>query len=434
MIRLKQALSAWILATALAPAVATHAATYYVATTGNNTNPGTEDRPWRTIGKAVDTMIAGDTTYVRGGTYNTETTIRFKRSGTASAPIKLLNYPGENPVIDWIDQQSSDQLLVQHGSGQNVAVGYLTIEGFEIKNGWVGFKFYSLHNSIIRKNWIHDNVSQGINGGGGHHNLFDRNIINHNGTFAGCAADPAKCNQSHGIYINGQFYTITNNLIYDNLAYGIQQNGASTAVYTSAKYPSPDFAGANDWLIANNTFAYQNHRSGIVVWGSLTTNTRIENNIFHENSQAVVAANGVRFVGTGAPGVTIRNNHAYATSPGGTVFIEGNAVEGTGYTQSGNVVNISPPGFVNAPATLPASPNFALTARSPAIDKGLPPSDETPSETVRTAFDDALFTARRIDFAGTARPKGRAYDIGAYEYSADGDSRAPLPVQNVQVR
>ena len=46
-------------------------ATYYVATTGNDTTgDGSFSLPWKTIGKAASVMVAGDTTYIRGGTYN----------------------------------------------------------------------------------------------------------------------------------------------------------------------------------------------------------------------------------------------------------------------------------------------------------------------------------------------------------------------------
>lgn len=418
MLRFKHALSACLLASVLAPSVAVHATTYYVATTGNNDNPGTEAQPWRSIGKAVDTMVAGDTTYVRGGTYSTETVVRFKRSGTQGAPIKLLNYPGESPVIDFVNFQVGKTVTILHATGQNMAMGYITIEGFEIKNGHDGIKFHSMHNSVIQKNWVHHNKNQGILGIGGHDNLFDRNIVNHNGNFVGCAngdvtsSGGTVCNQTHGLYLHGDRYTITNNLIYDNLAAGIQQNGSGTSSYSPKRHPSPAFAGAANWVIAHNTFAYQSYASGLLIWGALTTNTRVENNIVYENKQALSASSrgqGVFFTGSGASGIVIRNNFAYATpTPGSTTFIGGGATEGVGYTQSNNIVNVSAPGFVNAPATVPASPNFALTAQSPAIDAGV------------------SLAVTKIDFNGTPRLQGRAPDIGAYEYAAGGDTQSPV--------
>jgi len=49
---------AGLVLTAMCLAVAS-GATYYVATTGNDTNPGTFDQPWRNIGKAASTVVAG---------------------------------------------------------------------------------------------------------------------------------------------------------------------------------------------------------------------------------------------------------------------------------------------------------------------------------------------------------------------------------------
>jgi hypothetical protein len=50
-----------------APAPA-HAATYYVATDGDDANPGTIGQPLATIQKAQEFVSPGDTVYVRGGT------------------------------------------------------------------------------------------------------------------------------------------------------------------------------------------------------------------------------------------------------------------------------------------------------------------------------------------------------------------------------
>ena len=43
-------------------------AIYYVTPDGDDANPGTESQPWRTIQKAADTLVAGDTVYIRAGT------------------------------------------------------------------------------------------------------------------------------------------------------------------------------------------------------------------------------------------------------------------------------------------------------------------------------------------------------------------------------
>ena len=417
MIQLTQVIGAWLLASILLPTAAAHTATYYVATTGNNSNPGTSSKPWRTVAYAVSTMVAGDTTYVLDGTYN-EGTIRFRRSGTRSAPIKLLNYPGHAPRINFIDPTAIHRILIQHSSGPNVAIGWITIEGLELVNGHDGIKFHSLHDSTIRRNWIHDNRFMGIMGVGGTRNVFEQNRINHNGWFEACDAGGTKaayCILHHGMYMHGSYYTIANNIIYDNLSYGITQNGSSSSSYSSSVHPGPEFATASNWVIAHNTFAYNRHRGGIVVWGGACDDTRIENNIFYENNvtNRHNAAQGIEFVGAGgANGMSIRNNHFYASGSGNTLQYSG--PQPRDLVSTGNVVNVSPPRFVDAPDTLPDSPNFALTAGSPAIDAGLP------LETTRTSFD------------GTPRPQGRAPDIGAYEFSGGADAKSPAAPVGLQ--
>src|SRR3990172_3086259 len=49
--------------------------TYYVAKNGSDLSPGTEEKPWLTIQKAADTILAGDTVYVKEGTYIEDITV-----------------------------------------------------------------------------------------------------------------------------------------------------------------------------------------------------------------------------------------------------------------------------------------------------------------------------------------------------------------------
>lgn len=385
MIQLKRTIGVCILACALVQAVEVHATTYYVATTGNNNNPGTSAKPWRNVAYAVSKMVAGDTTYVRGGTYK-EGLIRFTKSGTSSAPIKLLNESGQSPVIDCIDKTKAHRVDLSR-SGSNSPIGWITIEGFEIRNCYNGIKFTNGHDLTIRRNWIHHSAPGSGILGNGTRILIDRNRINRA--------------TGHGIYAAGTTYTITNNLIYDNQTYGIQLNGSSSSYYNPSYHTGPEFALSANWKIVNNTFAYSLNRAGLVVWGSTCNNTLIQNNIFYENGVKLssTAPQGIDFISTTCKGLQIRNNLAYASSAGAMRFLGTGAKEGTHYTQSGNIVNTLKPAFVNAPATLPSSPNFALPSGSSAIDKG------------------TVISTAKIAFNGTSRPKGSTYDVGAYEYN-----------------
>ena len=345
------------------------AATYYVSTTGSNSNDGlTEDTPWRTIGFAVTTMNAGDTTYVREGTYSTETNITFAKTGTQALPIKLLAYPGEAPVIDFQIKDESRRMLIKHPVGNANAIAWITIEGFEILNSWECMKGYNLQDTTIRRNWCHDNARQGILFNGGLRVLIDRNVFDTNGRIAECAAGTVNCNQDHGIYAYGGSYTITNNIFYNNQGYGIQLNGSPSSAYSALKHPSTAFAGAANWIVANNVFAYSYGRAGITVWGSLCTNARIENNIFYENAASSNSEpQGVKFTSTTCTGVMIRNNLSFASGSGGTTFL-GSGAPGD-LVNSGNVVGN--PLFVDGGSnSLPAFPDWTLSPSSPALNIG----------------------------------------------------------------
>jgi hypothetical protein len=80
------------------------AKTYYVSPSGGDSAAGDINNPLRTPQKAASLAMAGDTIYLRGGTYRitakTSTFVNFARSGTASLPIAMMSYPGENAIIN----------------------------------------------------------------------------------------------------------------------------------------------------------------------------------------------------------------------------------------------------------------------------------------------------------------------------------------------
>ena len=57
--------------------------TYYVSTSGSDTNPGTLGSPWRTIQHAANTVAAGGSVFVRAGVYKEHVNIPV--SGSACA-------------------------------------------------------------------------------------------------------------------------------------------------------------------------------------------------------------------------------------------------------------------------------------------------------------------------------------------------------------
>jgi hypothetical protein len=65
--------------------------TYYVSTSGNDANPGTQAAPFRTIQKATNTAVAGDTVIVNAGTYNEVVSAGSSGTGTSNMINLLAN-------------------------------------------------------------------------------------------------------------------------------------------------------------------------------------------------------------------------------------------------------------------------------------------------------------------------------------------------------
>jgi len=64
--------------------------------------PGSRERPWKTLTKAANTVVSGDTVLVHGGVYRER--IEIKANGTAEAPIRFEAAPGESVVLTGADR------------------------------------------------------------------------------------------------------------------------------------------------------------------------------------------------------------------------------------------------------------------------------------------------------------------------------------------
>ncbi|MET7686846.1 right-handed parallel beta-helix repeat-containing protein [Streptomyces sp. NPDC005483] len=157
-----------VLMTALPATEASAApATLIVATNGNDTAPGTLDRPLRTVQRAVDLAKPGDTIAVRAGTYALTDNITIATSGTASQPITLGAYQSERVVID------GEQLAASHtpvgGSIPRAERGaihqeasYWRISDLEIVNGPYGVYCDGCTGNVFSRLRTHDNYESGF--------------------------------------------------------------------------------------------------------------------------------------------------------------------------------------------------------------------------------------------------------------------------------
>ena len=71
----------------------------FASPAGSDDNPGSIERPFRTVTRAVRDLGPGMTLFLRKGVYRESVELR-KLAGTASAPIQIRSYPGERAVID----------------------------------------------------------------------------------------------------------------------------------------------------------------------------------------------------------------------------------------------------------------------------------------------------------------------------------------------
>jgi len=70
----------------------------YVSPTG--TGSGSQTAPYGSIQSAVNAAAAGDTIFLRAGTYKPTTNIQITKSGTRTSPIILRSYAKEKVIID----------------------------------------------------------------------------------------------------------------------------------------------------------------------------------------------------------------------------------------------------------------------------------------------------------------------------------------------
>ncbi|NOX61536.1 MAG: DUF1565 domain-containing protein [Chloroflexi bacterium] len=171
--------------------------TYYVATYGDDANPGTLNKPWRTIQHAADNVSAGDAVYVRAGVYYE--TVFIETSGNADhGYITFSSYPGETAILDGSRLSVYEDALfyIENQS-------YIVIDGFELRN----------HSSSSP-----DDAPAGVFiTGAAHHIQIKNNNIHHIETL-----DEANGN-AHGIAVYGtETAAIHNILIQDNLVHRLK--------------------------------------------------------------------------------------------------------------------------------------------------------------------------------------------------------------------
>jgi ankyrin repeat protein len=129
---------------------------YFVAPDGNDSYPGTLERPFRTIIAGVSSAEAGDTIFVRGGVYNCTSTINIHKSGGQGKPICLRAYPGEAPLLDF---------SVAQGDGFSIRGAYWHFKGLTVTGtaAWgLRVEYKEAHHNILEQITAYANRLAGV--------------------------------------------------------------------------------------------------------------------------------------------------------------------------------------------------------------------------------------------------------------------------------
>jgi len=195
-----------------------NATIYYVATDGNNGAAGTIGAPWATFQYAVNTVVAGDTVYFRGGTYALDDKVTIDPGNGDGALGNITCYSGyqnETVIFDYSTYTADEHTPV--GQVGNWAFGILINNGA----GFISFNKFTITN-VEQKNDLTE--VNGITSAGGHNLTFKQIVVHDVGgrgffheTPWGFPIEPA-CGYDTTRYINCDAYNCADSLPYNQSA------------------------------------------------------------------------------------------------------------------------------------------------------------------------------------------------------------------------
>ena len=232
---------------------------YYVATTGSDSASGSSTAPWRTIQHAMNTVPAGATVQVAGGTYNELVTITHSGSATAGY-ITLTSAPGQTATIDGtgLGVPQGQQGLVTLQSASYVRVIGLQLQNYTSNSSSLvplGIYIAGSGDHIeIRNNHIHNIVTTVTTSSGDAFGLAVYGTATtpiSNLIIDGNELDHLTTGYSESLSVNGnvQNWQVTNNKVHDNDNIGIVAIGfEGTAPTTSLDQ------ARNGWIACNTVY------------------------------------------------------------------------------------------------------------------------------------------------------------------------------------
>jgi hypothetical protein len=424
----------YIIGCAIPPSV--FAASYYASPTGSGSTCSTTSPCSLSTGLGI--VSAGDTLYLRGGTYSQ--TIDITKSGTASSPIVISGYQGETAVIDGGGSMGEySPLFYIHGS-------YVHLKNIELTRGGMGLvitgnydiaSYINSHNhisngilisgssngSIVEDSIVHDNCEYNKNGAGGHWASGLTAARKPNGAII--RRNTVYQNWGEGVSsYEATNTTIEDNIIHDNYSVNIylsdttgvvaQRNfvyrtgslgsggGVEAGIALGDEVCNPE--SSNNKVLNNIVWGANRN---IEYWGNANCNTHGLLNVVIANNTMVdsISNDGNLFIsnGGGNANTIIQNNLVYQSDSKPVCFFSSKTGLTLGYNlwskgctsgSGSNDITGDPMLAKTGAKTDPAW--FKLSGNSPAIDKATVLSDIP------------------VDFFKS--PRGSSPDIGAHEY------------------
>ncbi len=272
-----------------APVTAAESCTRWVDPAGNDSNPGTQGAPWRTLQHAADSAAPGDAVCAGAGTYP-EAEVRFATSGTAGQPIRFtapdgatvtggLNLtPGtSHVVIDGFTVRGFDVWgITLAGDNADVVLSRLTVLGGEagirLTIGGSGSTptYGPVRDVLIADSTIRDCVYTAVDCTPGPCDrvTFRRLEISGAGVDAGFAGD--------GIAVErGSYVTVEDSYVHDNGGDGIDLN-------------SRDLGRDMPGIMVRRNRVGRNGRNGIKAWAGGT----LANNLIWDSGTTALVLEG----------------------------------------------------------------------------------------------------------------------------------------------
>ena len=156
---------------------ALHAADFHVATNGSDRNPGTKDKPFKTIQAGIDKLMPGDTLIILPGVYRESLSVM--KSGTKEKPIRIeaqqkgtVSVRGSCIVREWVKSQHNEHEYIHEGWDKYFGEWDVSMQngGDTLKASFFGyganaikFAFNQLFadGSLVREVACHKNIQDG---------------------------------------------------------------------------------------------------------------------------------------------------------------------------------------------------------------------------------------------------------------------------------